>query len=250
VDFDIPADLTTFLSDLDAFIASTITPLQHSHDNDRFFDHRREDARTDWTAGGLPSSDWEALLREATRLVDAAGFFRAPLSSALGGRDIGNLWMAVIREHLASKGLGLFNDLQNEHSVVGNFPDVLMVTEFGTEAQQALVRGRLEGKVRLTFGLTEPDQGSDATHTEMRATREVGGRVSGWRVVGRKMWQTGMHNATHCIVFARTSESEGEAKGITAFVVPADAHGVRVESYEWVCSMRRLERPDWVRSIS
>jgi len=41
-----------------------------------------------------------------------------------------NLWMAVIREHLASKGLGLFNDLQNEHSVVGNFPDVVMIRYF------------------------------------------------------------------------------------------------------------------------
>jgi hypothetical protein len=32
--------------------------------------------------------------------------------------------MAVIRMHLAKKGLGLFNDLQNEHSIVGNFPDM------------------------------------------------------------------------------------------------------------------------------
>ena len=28
--------------------------------------------------------------------------------------------MAIIREHLAGKGLGLFNDLQTEHSIVGN----------------------------------------------------------------------------------------------------------------------------------
>jgi acyl-CoA dehydrogenase len=41
--------------------------------------------------------------------------------------------MAAIRMHLAKKGLGLFNDLQNEHSIVGNFPDILMVREFGTE---------------------------------------------------------------------------------------------------------------------
>ena len=32
--------------------------------------------------------------------------------------------LAVIRMHLARKGLGLFNDLQNEHSIVGNFPDM------------------------------------------------------------------------------------------------------------------------------
>jgi len=51
----------------------------------------------------------------------------------------------------------LFNDLQNEHSVVGNFPDVVMVENFGTEQQkEELIGGRLKGKVRITFGLTEP----------------------------------------------------------------------------------------------
>jgi len=42
--------------------------------------------------------------------------------------------MAVIREHLASQGLGLHNDLQNEHSVVGNFPFIVMVRDFGSPA--------------------------------------------------------------------------------------------------------------------
>ena len=32
--------------------------------------------------------------------------------------------MAVIREHLAAKGLGLHNDLQNEASIVANNPFV------------------------------------------------------------------------------------------------------------------------------
>ena len=41
--------------------------------------------------------------------------------------------MAAIRMHLSKSAPSLANDLQNEHSVVGNFPDVLMVREFGTE---------------------------------------------------------------------------------------------------------------------
>ena len=44
-----------------------------------------------------------------------------------GGRDGTNLAMAIIREHLAAKGLGLHNDLQNESSIVGNFPTVMMM---------------------------------------------------------------------------------------------------------------------------
>ena len=58
-----------------------------------------------------------------TRPASSAG----PCPRSLGGSDGSNLGMAIIREHLAAKGLGLHNDLQNESSIVGNFPTVLMV---------------------------------------------------------------------------------------------------------------------------
>jgi len=45
-----------------------------------------------------------------------------------------------------------------------------------------------------------------------------------------KKWQTGMHNATDCIIFTRTDGEDGSAVGITCFIVPADAHGINVES--------------------
>jgi acyl-CoA dehydrogenase len=43
--------------------------------------------------------------------------------------------MAVIRWHLARKGLGLFNDLQNESSIVGNLNAPQMMRDFATPAQ-------------------------------------------------------------------------------------------------------------------
>ncbi|PMY00648.1 acyl-CoA dehydrogenase family protein, partial [Pseudomonas sp. MPR-R5A] len=85
-----------------------ITPLQHQDDNNRFFDHRREYARTDWDNGGLPRHEWEELLAEARRRADAAGHLRFGWPKELGGKGGSNLALAVIREHLASKGLGLF----------------------------------------------------------------------------------------------------------------------------------------------
>ena len=140
--------------------------------------------------------------------------------------------MAVIREHLAAKGLGLFNDLQNEHSVVGNFPGIVMVQHFGTtEQKKELIWGQLEGRVITTFGLTEPEHGSDATHMDTKAVEEVRDGVTGWRLDGAKKWQTGMDVATHCLIFARTSGKAGNAKGITCFIVPREK--VKVESYEW-----------------
>ena len=136
MNFDIPEDIRLFLEEVDRFIEREIKPLENSNDNIRFFDHRREDARTDWERDGLPNEDWEALLGEAKRRAIAAGIFSYPFPREHGGRDGGNLGMAIIREHLAAMGLGLHNDLQNEHSVVGNNIGLLLMLEYGTPEQQ------------------------------------------------------------------------------------------------------------------
>ncbi|KIN07572.1 hypothetical protein OIDMADRAFT_186302 [Oidiodendron maius Zn] len=241
MDTSLDPALQQYLNDIDDFIAREITPLQLANDNNRFFDHRREDARTNWNStphSGLPSKDWEKLLEDCRQRADKAGFYRFSLPTKYGGKNGSNLWMAVIREHLAARGLGLFNDLQNEHSIVGNFPDIIMFDNWGNQAQKdEFIWGRLNGTRATTFGLTEPGHGSDATHMSTRAVRETRDGVAGWRIDGAKAWQTGMHRATHCTIFARTSGKNGDAKGITAFIVPATTDGIKVESYEWTFNM-------------
>jgi len=238
MDFDLPADLVAYLAELDAFIAAEIKPLEAADDNIRFFDHRREWARTDFENGGLPRHEWEALLGEASLRADRAGHWRFSAPKKYGGKDGSNLWMAVIRDHFAAKGLGLHNDLQNEHSIVGNFPFVAMFEHFGTEAQQQeFIFGGFERRRRVAFGLTEPEHGSDATHMTTRAVPEVRDGVSGWRIDGEKMWTTGMHTATHCATFARTSGEHGKARGITCFLVPNPHPGLVIEEYLWTFNM-------------
>ncbi|MEO0881664.1 MAG: acyl-CoA dehydrogenase family protein [Pseudomonadota bacterium] len=237
MDFNIPADLQTYLAELDAFIDAEIRPLEEQNDNIRFFDHRREWARTDFENHGLPRPEWEALLKEAKRRADAAGHFRFGLPEEYGGKNGSNLAMAVIREHLARKGLGLHNDLQNEHSIVANFPQILMLRDFARDDQAHLAEDALAGKFIATFGLTEPNHGSDATHMETRAVRETRDGVDGWRINGEKMWITGMHVATHMMCFARTSGEDGDARGITCLLVPADDPGITIEEYMWTFNM-------------
>ncbi|MEQ8737095.1 MAG: acyl-CoA dehydrogenase, partial [Hoeflea sp.] len=87
------------------------------------------------------------------------------------------------------------------------------------------------------FGLTEPDHGSDATWMETTAKREKRDGVDGWLINGAKMWNTGMHVATHDFVFARTSGKAGDALGITCFIVPVDTPGVKIEEYLWTFNM-------------
>jgi alkylation response protein AidB-like acyl-CoA dehydrogenase len=234
MDFEIPGEIQETLDALDAFIDAEIRPLEQENDNIRFFDHRREWARTDFENGGVPRKEWEELLAEMRRRADRAGWLRLALPAEYGGRDATNLEMAIIREHLATKGLGLHNDLQNESSVVGNFPTVLMMRDFGTEQQKAAwMPGFLDGSRRLAFGLTEPNHGSDATYLETTAYADG----DEWVLNGAKRWNSGLHHATHDIIFARTSGQPGDAVGITAFLTPTDAPGFTIEFFWWTFNM-------------
>ena len=204
MDFAIPPEIESYLAELDAFIEREIKPLEN--ENRQYFDHRREHARTNWDDDGKPRREWEDLLGEMRRRADKAGHLRFALPRELGGRDGSNLAMAIIREHLAHKGLGLHNDLQNESSIVGNFPTVLMMRDFGTDAQRAeWMPGFLDGTRRLAFGLTEPNHGSDATYLETTAVADG----DEWVLNGTKRFNSGLHHATHDIVFARTSGEPG-----------------------------------------
>ena len=153
MNFDIPEKLhKNYLDELDRFIDKEIKPLEQADDNIRFFDYRREDARTDWERNGLPNEEWEALLAKAKRVADAAGHYRYPLPEEYGGSNGTNLDMAIIREHLATKGLGLHNDLQNEHSIVGNNVGLLLMIEYGTDEQKAQwIDDLAEGRAGFAF---------------------------------------------------------------------------------------------------
>ena len=234
MNFDLPPELVAYLDELDEFIEQVILPLERKDDNIRFFDHRREDARTDWHRDGLPNEEWEALLAQARRLADAAGHYRYPFPKRYGGRDGTNLGMAVIREHLAHRGLGLHNDLQNEHSIVGNNVGLLLMLEYGTDAQKAeWVDALAEGRRGFAFGITEPAHGSDVTHMETTGVRDG----DGWRIDGEKTWNSGIHKAAYDMVMARTSGNAGDGHGITAFLVPTDAEGFRIEEMLWTFNM-------------
>ncbi|HYA36610.1 MAG TPA: acyl-CoA dehydrogenase family protein [Candidatus Binataceae bacterium] len=234
MDFDIPQDIKAYLKELDEFIEREIKPLERENDNIRFFDHRREWARTDFEHGGLPRKEWEDLLREMHRRADKAGHYRYALPKEYGGKDGTNLGMAIIREYLAAKGLGLHCDLQNESSIVGNLPTVLMFRDFGNaEQKKHFIPGMLDGSIRVAFGLTEPNHGSDATWMETRAVRDG----DGWRINGAKMWNTGLHVATHDFVFARTAGKDGSARGITCFIVPTSSAGFKIEEWMWTFNM-------------
>src|SRR6201991_1849884 len=151
----IPEDVQQLLVDIDAFIERDIKPLEAA--NPDLFDHRREFTRTDVERGGIPTERWREMLAEARRRAIAAGLYKLPFPSAIGGSDLSNFTMAVVREHLAKRGPGLHAELSHEASVLANQPLALVLHEYGTEEQKRQYLDPLvNGDIYLAFGLTEP----------------------------------------------------------------------------------------------
>ncbi len=224
-------ELETLIDELDRFIERDIRPLEEEHP--KFFDHRREHARTNWE-DGTPSREWEKLLSRQRKLAEEAGFYRYILPEEWGGRDGSNFDMAVIREHLARKGPGLHNVLQQEASVVGNFTTAEIIRVYGSDEQiDRHLQDMYAGRSGAAFGLTEPGHGSDVTHMDTVARRDG----DDWVIDGEKRFISGMHRADHCLIFARTSGEDGDHGGFTCFLVPSDAEGFEVDFFWWTFNM-------------
>jgi alkylation response protein AidB-like acyl-CoA dehydrogenase len=104
---------------------------------------------------------------------------------------------------------------------LGGYP----ILQSGTDAQiAAFLPGIAAGRLVAAYALTEPDAGSDAAALRLAADRDG----DGWRLTGSKMWISNAPDADVYTVFARTTVGAG-ARGVTAFVVPADRTGLSGE---------------------
>jgi acyl-CoA dehydrogenase len=93
----------------------------------------------------------------------------------------------------------------------------------GSEAQKAEWLPRIaSGEIITSFALTEPGAGSDSASVQTRAVRD--GDV--YRLTGTKRFITNADKASLFTVMARTGEAG--AKGVSAFLVPADTPGLSV----------------------
>ena len=181
-----------------------------------FFEDRHRDLAErleNWCAAHLPvdHSDTDAACRALVRALGDAGFLRqcgAPL-------DVRSL--CVIRETLA------------RHDALADFAFAMQglgmgaVTLFGSPEQRKWLEKTTRGAAISGFALTEPASGSDvaaiAAHAE-RAGNE-------YLLKGEKTWISNGGIADVYTVFVRTGEAPG-ARGLSAFLLPADAEGLEI----------------------
>lgn len=98
-----------------------------------------------------------------------------------------------------------------------------MLASFADQAlKDAWLPRLVSGELLASYCLTEPDAGSDAAHLRTRARRDGDEYV----LDGSKCFISGAGSTDVLIVMARTGEDSG-AKGVSCFLVPADAEGVK-----------------------
>jgi len=94
----------------------------------------------------------------------------------------------------------------------------------GTPQQQAEYLPRVaSGHAVAAFALSEPEAGSDVASMQCSAIESP----EGYRLNGEKTWISNGGIADFYVVFARTGEAPG-ARGISAFIVNADAPGLEI----------------------
>ena len=182
-----------------------------------FFETRHRElaaALEDWAVAHLPvnHTDVDAACRALVAALGAGGWLAHSGGSALDVRTL-----CLIRETLA------------RHDPLADFAFAMQglgmgaVSLFGTAEQRLWLERTRAGTSISGFALTEPGSGSDVA-----ATRTTAERTSqGWVLNGDKTWISNGGIADIYVVFARTGEAPG-ARGLSAFLMPADAPGLTV----------------------
>jgi acyl-CoA dehydrogenase len=112
-------------------------------------------------------------------------------------------------------------------SIVANSLGAGPVILAGNDEQKAeWLPPLLESPILCSFGLTEPNAGSDVSGIQTTAVRDGDEYV----INGSKMFITNAGHAAWIVVFASTDKSQGH-KGLSAFVVPTDLEGVTVDKH-------------------
>ena len=185
-----------------------------------FFETRHRElaaALEDWCTANLPvdHGDVDAACKGLVASLGAAGFLRH--SGAGIGEKLDVRSLCLIRETLA------------RHDALADFSFAMQglgmgaVSLFGSAEQRQWLEKTRAGRAISAFALTEPGSGSDVANTATVAERVPGG----FRLTGEKTYISNGGIADIYVIFARTGEAPG-ARGLSAFLMPADAAGLSV----------------------
>ncbi len=187
-----------------------------------FFEPRHRDlqeALEGWCEVNLPAdhSDVDQACIDLVARLGADGWLTHSAVDPDGEAPLDVRTLCLIRETLA------------RHDGLADFAFAMQglgtgaISLFGTSEQKQWLNKSRAGKVLTAFALSEPKSGSDVANLDTSAEQDG----NGWKINGEKTWISNGGIAGLYVVFARTGEAPG-AKGLSAFLVPADTEGFEV----------------------
>jgi alkylation response protein AidB-like acyl-CoA dehydrogenase len=146
------------------------------------------------------------------RKMGELGWIGVPFPESVGGLGASFVECAIVLQHLATT---LVPEPYLGSVVLGG----MTLWRAGNAAQHhAYLKPMIEGETTLALASSEAQSRYDVSAIETTATPERGG----YKIRGEKIWVLNGHHADHLIVSARAPE------GVTLFIVPRDADGVKV----------------------
>ncbi|MGR5056914.1 acyl-CoA dehydrogenase family protein [Vibrio rotiferianus] len=191
MDFELNEDQRMFADTAQQFAAERLAPMAAEWDEKQIFP--------------------KDILREAGEL----GFLSLYTPEEQGGLGLSRLDASIIFEQL-SMGCTSTTAFMTIHNMV-----TWMVASFATdEVKDTFCPKLVTGEFLGSYCLTEPNAGSDAASLTTSATKQGDNYI----LNGGKTFISGAGDTDVLVVMARTGDAR--AKGVSAFVVPADADGI------------------------
>ena len=187
-----------------------------------FFEQRHRDwagKLEAWCAANLPVDhhDVDAACRKLVDMMGRDGWLKPTAVDMKNPAPLDVRMLCLTRETLA------------RHDGLADFAFAMQglgtgaISLFGTDGQKAWLEKTRSGKALSAFALSEPRSGSDVANMDMSAVRDGDHYV----LNGEKTWISNGGIADFYITFARTGEAPG-ARGLSAFLVPADTAGLTI----------------------
>ncbi|WP_431043769.1 acyl-CoA dehydrogenase family protein [Streptomyces sp. P1-3] len=144
------------------------------------------------------------------------GYLGVNLPEAYGGGGGGIAELSIVLEELGAAGCPLLL-LVVSPAICGT-----VISRFGTEAQKRRwLPGLADGSLRMAFGITEPDAGSNSHRITTTARRDG----ADWLLTGRKVFISGVDVADATLIVGRTEDARTGRLKPCLFTVPRDAQG-------------------------
>ncbi len=159
------------------------------------------------------------------RTMAGAGWLGICIPEQYGGGGAGVQEAALLLEEVTGSGGALNAGTTVQVSLFGLEP----VVKYGTDEQrERFLRPAAAGDLQVSFGITEPDAGTDTTSITTFAERVPGG----YRVNGQKIFISRAEQAERLLLITRTAPRSAGAKttdGMTLFLAPMDRERIRVQ---------------------